>query len=221
VFVLMARCGDGLEMYWKRFQLRFPIFFSAKNAERVLHVYTKYAEDGWTTKECRELEWNAIRVVDPEVLCSWVTQSDVPLVALTTPGTLARGLSLQIFQWIAPEEKNLLIIPHFCLSGTMEQRMLEKKKGEESIPIRCKVRKINKKECIERYAKVVWRDDEFAFWVSLGYERLVIILFLLEAKLCRVGSWGRTKDGLSCTSDQRRTRNTRLLGTSRRTMAHM
>ncbi|EME32582.1 RNA-metabolising metallo-beta-lactamase family protein [Galdieria sulphuraria] len=142
-----------LEMYWQRFHLSFPILFSTKNAHQVLQIYTEFAH--WTrTPSTRDEQmmsyqtwWSRVQVVDPEQLLDAVEEWDRPLVALTTPGTLARGLSLQVFRRIAPDEKNLLIIPHFCISGTIEKRLLEEgccdenkiTNENESIRIRCKV----------------------------------------------------------------------------------
>ncbi|GJD12927.1 Integrator complex subunit 11 [Galdieria sulphuraria] len=141
-----------LEMYWQRFHLSFPILFSTKNAHQVLQIYTEFAH--WThTPSTRDEQmmsyqtwWSRVQVVDPEQLLDAVEEWDRPLVALTTPGTLARGLSLQVFRRIAPDEKNLLIIPHFCISGTIEKRLLEEgccdenkiTNENESIRIRCK-----------------------------------------------------------------------------------
>ncbi|GJQ09266.1 hypothetical protein GpartN1_g1057.t1 [Galdieria partita] len=115
-----------LEMYWQRFRLSFPILFSTKSAHQVLQIYSKYAHH-WTRMEdvmskSPPTWWKRIQVVHPEQLLDAVQQWDTPWVALTTPGTLARGLSLQVFRRIATDEKNLLIIPHFCMSSGMIEK---------------------------------------------------------------------------------------------------
>ncbi|XP_035828983.1 integrator complex subunit 11 [Aplysia californica] len=47
-----------------------------------------------------------------------------PMVVFATPGMLHAGLSLQIFKRWAPSEANMVIMPGYCVAGTVGHRIL-------------------------------------------------------------------------------------------------
>jgi integrator complex subunit 11 len=61
---------------------------------------------------------------------------DKPMVFFATPGMLHGGLSLQTFKEWAPNEKNAVIIPGYCMPGTVGNKILN---GEKKITIDDKV----------------------------------------------------------------------------------
>jgi integrator complex subunit 11 len=46
------------------------------------------------------------------------------MVVFATPGMLHAGLSLQIFKKWAPNENNLLVMPGYCVQGTVGHKVL-------------------------------------------------------------------------------------------------
>ena len=59
-------------------------------------------------------------------------KSDMPMVCFASPGMLHGGYSLQIFKEWASNEKNALIIPGYCMPGTVGNKLLN---GEKRISI--------------------------------------------------------------------------------------
>ncbi len=47
-----------------------------------------------------------------------------PMVLLATPGMLHAGLSMQVFKEWCSDEKNVLIIPGYCVAGTLGNKLL-------------------------------------------------------------------------------------------------
>ena len=47
-----------------------------------------------------------------------------PMVLFATPGMLHGGLSMQVFKEWVHDEKNLLIIPGYCVAGTLGNKLL-------------------------------------------------------------------------------------------------
>ena len=54
-----------------------------------------------------------------------------PMVVFATPGMLHAGLSLQIFKKWAPFEQNMIIIPGYCVAGTVGHKVLNGQKKIE------------------------------------------------------------------------------------------
>lgn len=46
------------------------------------------------------------------------------MVVFATPGMLHAGLSLQIFKKWAPNENNMVIMPGYCVQGTVGHKIL-------------------------------------------------------------------------------------------------
>jgi len=53
-----------------------------------------------------------------------LTRSLEPMVLFATPGMLHAGLSMQIFKEWCENEKNTVIIPGYCVSGTLGNILL-------------------------------------------------------------------------------------------------
>ena len=47
-----------------------------------------------------------------------------PMVVLSTPGMLHGGLSLQIFEEWCGSEQNMIIMPGYCVAGTVGHKIL-------------------------------------------------------------------------------------------------
>ena len=51
-------------------------------------------------------------------------KSPQPMVLFATPGMLHGGLSTQVFKEWCHEKKNTLIIPGYCVAGTLGNKLL-------------------------------------------------------------------------------------------------
>jgi integrator complex subunit 11 len=51
-------------------------------------------------------------------------KSPEKMVLFATPGMLHAGLSMQVFKEWCHDEKNLLIIPGYCVAGTLGNKLL-------------------------------------------------------------------------------------------------
>ena len=52
-------------------------------------------------------------------------KSSDPMVLFATPGMLHGGTSLQVFTEWCSEEKNCIIIPGYCVAGTLGNKLLK------------------------------------------------------------------------------------------------
>ncbi|KAM7537385.1 hypothetical protein Aperf_G00000078984 [Anoplocephala perfoliata] len=113
-----------LETYWERMNLSYPIYFSHGMAEKATALYKLFIS--WTNQKIKEtfVERNLFDFKHIELLQQDVTDQPVPMVVFATPGMLHGGQSLAIFRKWAPDPKNMVIIPGFCVSGTVGYKVL-------------------------------------------------------------------------------------------------
>ncbi|OII77999.1 RNA-metabolising metallo-beta-lactamase family protein [Cryptosporidium andersoni] len=132
-----------LEFFWRRMQLRYPIYFGGAMTEKSSLYYQLYTN--WTNTALSDDLFSFPHVLpyDRSVLTN-----TGPAVLFATPGMLHAGLSLQAFKCWAPDPNNLTIIPGFCVAGTLGARIiagakritLDPKDPSSSIDIRCDVK---------------------------------------------------------------------------------
>lgn len=70
------------------------------------------------------------------------------MVVFATPGMLHAGQSLEIFKAWCDDEKNLVILPGYCVAGTVGNRVLAGQKQIRvdrltTIDVNCKVSKVS------------------------------------------------------------------------------
>lgn len=125
-----------LETFWDRMNLKHPIYFSTGLTEKANHYYKLFIT--WTNQKIRNtfvqrnmFEFKHIKPFDR----SYIDQPG-PMVVFATPGMLHAGLSLQIFKRWAEDEKNMLIMPGYCVAGTIGQKVLS---GAKKIEIDKKI----------------------------------------------------------------------------------
>eukprot|EP00897_Mesotaenium_endlicherianum_P000133 jgi/Mesen1/1011/ME000121S00093 len=113
-----------LDEYWERFRLSFPIYFSAGLTAQA-NVYYKMLL-GWTNESVRAsfaarntFDFHHVAPFDRSII-----DAPGPCVLFATPGMLSGGLSLEVFKKWAPSEKNLIIMPGFCVSGTVGHKLM-------------------------------------------------------------------------------------------------
>ncbi|XP_065559433.1 integrator complex subunit 11-like isoform X4 [Artemia franciscana] len=113
-----------LETYWERMDLKVPIYFAAGLTEKANSYYKMFIS--WTNQKIKKtfvrrnmFEFKHIKPFDKSYI-----DNPGPMVVFATPGMLHAGLSLTIFKKWAPFEQNMLIMPGYCVQGTVGAQVL-------------------------------------------------------------------------------------------------
>ncbi|XP_068589501.1 integrator complex subunit 11 [Cebidichthys violaceus] len=113
-----------LETFWERMNLKAPIYFSTGLTEKANHYYKLFIT--WTNQKIRKtfvqrnmFEFKHIKPFDRSY-----ADNPGPMVVFATPGMLHAGQSLQIFKKWAGNEKNMVIMPGYCVQGTIGHKIL-------------------------------------------------------------------------------------------------
>ncbi|KAM4571987.1 integrator complex subunit 11 [Fundulus diaphanus] len=113
-----------LETFWERMNLKAPIYFSTGLTEKANHYYKLFIT--WTNQKIRKtfvqrnmFEFKHIKAFDRSY-----ADNPGPMVVFATPGMLHAGQSLQIFKKWAGNEKNMVIMPGYCVQGTIGHKIL-------------------------------------------------------------------------------------------------
>ncbi|KAG0052903.1 Integrator complex subunit 11 [Gryganskiella cystojenkinii] len=119
-----------IETYWERMDLKVPIYFSAGLTEKANHFYRLFIN--WTNEKIKStfvhrnmFDFKHIKAWDRSYL-----DSPGPMVVFATPGMLHSGTSLELFKKWAPDPKNMVIMPGYCVAGTVGSKVLA---GEKKI----------------------------------------------------------------------------------------
>ncbi|VDN56497.1 unnamed protein product [Dracunculus medinensis] len=113
-----------LESYWERMNLTYPIFFSQGLAEKANQYYRLFIN--WTNEKIKRtfvdrnmFDFKHIRPYDN-------ASGDLPgpMVLFSTPGMLHSGQSLRVFKRWCSDEKNMVIMPGFCVAGTVGAKVI-------------------------------------------------------------------------------------------------
>ncbi|KAJ8016925.1 hypothetical protein DPEC_G00012420 [Dallia pectoralis] len=120
-----------LETFWDRMNMKAPIYFSTGLTEKANHYYKLFIT--WTNQKIRKtfvqrnmFEFKHIKAFDRSYI-----DNPGPMVVFATPGMLHAGLSLQIFKKWASNEKNMIIMPGYCVQGTIGHKILNGQKKLE------------------------------------------------------------------------------------------
>ena len=118
-----------LESYWEQHGLNIPIFFSGEIMEKANEYYKLFLH--WTN-----MNLDAQQYKNPFTF-NHVTKFDVkyvdskdPCVVFATPGMIASGFSSRLFERWAHDARNLLILPGYCVNGTIGWLLLN---GERKV----------------------------------------------------------------------------------------
>ncbi|XP_030625044.1 integrator complex subunit 11 isoform X1 [Chanos chanos] len=120
-----------LETFWERMNLKAPIYFSTGLTEKANHYYKLFIT--WTNQKIRKtfvqrnmFEFKHIKAFDRSY-----ADNPGPMVVFATPGMLHAGQSLQIFKKWAGNDKNMVIMPGYCVQGTVGHKILNGQKKLE------------------------------------------------------------------------------------------
>eukprot|EP00095_Tigriopus_kingsejongensis_P004736 maker-scaffold719_size106944-snap-gene-0.30 protein:Tk04736 transcript:maker-scaffold719_size106944-snap-gene-0.30-mRNA-1 annotation:"integrator complex subunit 11" len=125
-----------LETYWERMNLKVPIYFSMGLTEKANNYYKMFIT--WTNEKIRKtfVERNMFEFKHITGFDRAYIHNPGPMVVFATPGMLHAGLSLHIFEEWCSGELNMIIMPGYCVAGTVGHkilngaRKLEFKKGK-------------------------------------------------------------------------------------------
>ncbi|KAI9482931.1 MAG: beta-lactamase-like protein [Benjaminiella poitrasii] len=113
-----------IEAFWERMGLDIPIYFSTGLTERGTEFYKLFIN--WTNQKLKStfaqrnaFDFKHIKVWDRSYLAH-----AGPMVVFASPGMLNAGTSLQIFQKWAADPKNMIIMPGYCVAGTVGSKIL-------------------------------------------------------------------------------------------------
>uniref|UniRef100_A0A1I8JQA1 Integrator complex subunit 11 n=1 Tax=Macrostomum lignano TaxID=282301 RepID=A0A1I8JQA1_9PLAT len=123
---------------------KVPIYFSTGLAERANHYYKLFI--AWTNEKIKQtfvdrnmFDYKHIRPLHDKS----VIDNPGPMVVFATPGMLHAGQSLQIFKKWAPDERNMVVIPGYCVAGTVGYKIINGAKkielGKQSLDVRMAV----------------------------------------------------------------------------------
>ncbi|PVU88386.1 hypothetical protein BB561_005890 [Smittium simulii] len=113
-----------IESYWERMGLEIPVYFSAGLTERANRFYKLFIN--WTNQKVKSA-YTSHNPFDFKYIKPWkheYADLPTPMVVFATPGMLHIGMSLEIFKKWAPDPKNMLIIPGYCVAGTVGAKVL-------------------------------------------------------------------------------------------------
>lgn len=113
-----------LETYWEHMNMKVPIFFAAGLTEKATNYYKMFIT--WTNEKIKEtfIERNMFEFKHIKPFDRSYIDNPGPMVVFATPGMLHAGLSLQIFKKWAPSAQNIVIMPGYCVAGTVGQKIL-------------------------------------------------------------------------------------------------
>jgi integrator complex subunit 11 len=111
---------------------KIPVYFSAGLIEKVQFFYKLFVN--WTNQKIKStflynnmFDFKHIQSFDRNLI-----KSPFPMVLFATPGMLHGGTSLQVFSEWCSDEKNTIIIPGYCVAGTLGNKLL---KGVKNVNI--------------------------------------------------------------------------------------
>nr|XP_002128796.2 integrator complex subunit 11-like [Ciona intestinalis] len=113
-----------LESYWDRMNLKVPIYFSAGLTNKATEYYKLFIT--WTNQKIKDtfVERNMFDFKHIKEFNRSYIDNPGPMVVFATPGMLHGGLSLEIFKRWCTNEKNMIIMPGYCVAGTVGNKIL-------------------------------------------------------------------------------------------------
>eukprot|EP01063_Lacrimia_lanifica_P022029 TRINITY_DN29739_c0_g1_i1.p1 TRINITY_DN29739_c0_g1~~TRINITY_DN29739_c0_g1_i1.p1 ORF type:complete len:754 (+),score=224.15 TRINITY_DN29739_c0_g1_i1:77-2263(+) len=111
-----------LETFWTRMKLDVPIYFSAGMVGRANEYYKLYTS--WTSDAVRDSSKSSFEFPNVRVFDQAHLNTPGPCVLFSSPGMLHAGQSLRAFKAWCTGEDNTVIIPGFCVEGTIGHTIL-------------------------------------------------------------------------------------------------
>eukprot|EP01113_Clastostelium_recurvatum_P006652 TRINITY_DN13026_c0_g1_i7.p1 TRINITY_DN13026_c0_g1~~TRINITY_DN13026_c0_g1_i7.p1 ORF type:complete len:672 (+),score=126.31 TRINITY_DN13026_c0_g1_i7:248-2017(+) len=139
-----------IESYWEQMNLgHIPVYFSAGLVEKANLYYKLFIN--WTNQKIKRtfvkrnmFDFKHIKPFERSMM-------DLPggMVLFATPGMLHAGMSLDVFKRWAPDENNMVIIPGYCVVGTVGNKLLTGRQQtveidkRTTLEVRCQVKNLS------------------------------------------------------------------------------
>ncbi|KAI8847819.1 cleavage and polyadenylation-specific factor 3-like protein [Chytridium lagenaria] len=113
-----------IDNYWDRMTLNCPIYYSAGLTERANEFYRLYIN--WTNEKIKSsfVERNMFDFKHIKPFERSLADDPGPMILFASPGMLHTGLSLDIFKKWCGDPKNMIILPGYCVPGTVGAKVL-------------------------------------------------------------------------------------------------
>ena len=114
-----------IESYWERMGLSVPVYFSAGLTEKATNYYKLFIN--WTNEKIKKtfVKHNLFDYRHIKPFERSAADSPGPMVLFATPGMLHSGTSLEVFKKWAEDPKNMVILPGYCVAGTVGAKVLK------------------------------------------------------------------------------------------------
>ncbi|SPJ08611.1 cleavage and polyadenylation specificity factor, putative [Plasmodium sp. DRC-Itaito] len=132
-----------LDDYWKKMKIHYPIYFGCGLTENANKYYKIYSS--WINSSCMSNEKeNLFDFVNISPFLNNYLNEKRPMVLFATPGMLHTGLSLKAFKAWAGNPQNLIVLPGYCVQGTVGHKLIMGEKqisldGTTYIKVLCKI----------------------------------------------------------------------------------
>lgn len=136
-----------LDTYWQRAQLDCALHFAGTLTEKANQLYKTFIN--WCNENVQRvfLSRNMFDFQHISQFDRGTIKSKDPMVLIATPGMLHGGLSLAVFKEWCEDSRNTIIIPGYCVPGTVGHSLL---KGDDVVhvdgkefEVRCEIQTIS------------------------------------------------------------------------------
>eukprot|EP00004_Rigifila_ramosa_P017084 TRINITY_DN4121_c0_g1_i1.p1 TRINITY_DN4121_c0_g1~~TRINITY_DN4121_c0_g1_i1.p1 ORF type:complete len:600 (-),score=121.08 TRINITY_DN4121_c0_g1_i1:33-1580(-) len=135
-----------LETYWERMGLTVPIYFSAGMTERANDFYKLFIN--WTNQKIKQsfMTRNLFDFAHIHPFERSYAHRPGPMVLFATPGMLHAGTSLEVFKLWCGNPINMVVIPGYCVVGTVGNKLLTNGQGpleidkHTKVDVKCQIR---------------------------------------------------------------------------------
>eukprot|EP00850_Spirogloea_muscicola_P013836 SM000096S24865 [mRNA] locus=s96:247690:250877:+ [translate_table: standard] len=113
-----------LDEFWEQAGIACPIYFSAGLTAQA-NVYYKLLI-GWTNQKVKAMHVsrNTFDFHHVAPFEHGTLDAPGPCVLFATPGMLTGGLSLEAFRKWAPNDANMVVLPGYCMAGTVGAKLM-------------------------------------------------------------------------------------------------
>ncbi|WUR04082.1 Integrator complex subunit 11 (INT11) [Vairimorpha necatrix] len=129
-----------LDSHWERMNLKVPIYFSGGLTEKANNIYKQFVSYTNETIKNSAINYNVFEFKNISTFQKHFLDLNTPMVLFASPGMLHSGMSLKVFKEWCSDPKNLVIIPGYCVKGTVGDKVLN---GDSEIEILGEVKHIN------------------------------------------------------------------------------
>lgn len=112
-----------VDSYWERLGWNVPVYFSGGLTQKANKIYKRFIS---YTNESVQRRIRKENVFEFKSIHPYEMNAELngPCVIFSSPAMLHHGHSLRIFKNICENKRNLVILPGYCLRGTVGERVL-------------------------------------------------------------------------------------------------